>query len=276
MQKSKSGFTLVELLIVIAVVGILAGITVVAYNGIQERARATSLLSDLTHALDETVLANLKTADKPASLSSSIKTSKGNVLQLTRTEGDGLCINGYGPNNKIASISSDNGSRDYLCSGALIGDPVGGVVPPVPKNTNLVSDFSTWQTSGGMTYNSSTKQLCGTTAGIAVSPLIRIDGATSATLRIEAYATQPSPNNTPNSAGYYGSRYFQVDGVTPATSSAGYQTNGNAQVLPMSAWTTHAWSPTAGSSVRYIQFTVNSSPTNYTSNNCYRNPRITI
>lgn len=33
------GFTIVELLIVIVVVGLLAGISVVAYNGIQGRAR---------------------------------------------------------------------------------------------------------------------------------------------------------------------------------------------------------------------------------------------
>ncbi len=41
MQKTKSGFTIVELLIVIVVIGILAAITIVAYNGIQERARVS-------------------------------------------------------------------------------------------------------------------------------------------------------------------------------------------------------------------------------------------
>ena len=37
--KNNSGFTIVELLIVIVVIGILAAITIVSYNGIQKRAR---------------------------------------------------------------------------------------------------------------------------------------------------------------------------------------------------------------------------------------------
>lgn len=43
------GFTIVELLIVIVVIGILAAITIVAYNGIQDRAHASSTDSDLSN-----------------------------------------------------------------------------------------------------------------------------------------------------------------------------------------------------------------------------------
>lgn len=43
----KSGFTIVELLIVIVVIGILSAIVVVAYNGIQERARDSQRKSDI-------------------------------------------------------------------------------------------------------------------------------------------------------------------------------------------------------------------------------------
>ncbi len=47
MRKSKNGFTIVELLIVIMVIAILAAISVVAYRGIQARARDSIRIKDL-------------------------------------------------------------------------------------------------------------------------------------------------------------------------------------------------------------------------------------
>lgn len=46
-RTSSAGFTIVELLIVIVVIGILAAITIVAYNGVQNRTKDTSVKSDL-------------------------------------------------------------------------------------------------------------------------------------------------------------------------------------------------------------------------------------
>lgn len=43
--KKNKGFTIIELLIVIVVIGILAAITIVAYNGIQQRARNAQVTS---------------------------------------------------------------------------------------------------------------------------------------------------------------------------------------------------------------------------------------
>lgn len=44
----KSGFTIVELLIVIVVIGILAAITIVAYNGVQEKAKVSQANADMS------------------------------------------------------------------------------------------------------------------------------------------------------------------------------------------------------------------------------------
>jgi prepilin-type N-terminal cleavage/methylation domain-containing protein len=51
MTKTKSGFTIVELLIVIVVIAILAAITVVAFNGVQDRARSSAASSGASQAV---------------------------------------------------------------------------------------------------------------------------------------------------------------------------------------------------------------------------------
>lgn len=47
MQEKQKGFTIVELLIVIVVIAILAAITIVAYNGVQSRAKSAKVQQDL-------------------------------------------------------------------------------------------------------------------------------------------------------------------------------------------------------------------------------------
>lgn len=46
-QRKEQGFTIVELLIVIVVIGILAGLVITTYNGIQQKARNTERTTDL-------------------------------------------------------------------------------------------------------------------------------------------------------------------------------------------------------------------------------------
>jgi prepilin-type N-terminal cleavage/methylation domain-containing protein len=50
--KKRMGFTIVELLIVVAVIGILAAITTIAYSGIQDKARATALIDGIKNIED--------------------------------------------------------------------------------------------------------------------------------------------------------------------------------------------------------------------------------
>lgn len=46
-KAAQKGFTIVELLIVIVVIGILAGLVIVTYNGIQQKARDTERKTDI-------------------------------------------------------------------------------------------------------------------------------------------------------------------------------------------------------------------------------------
>jgi prepilin-type N-terminal cleavage/methylation domain-containing protein len=64
--KKQKGFTIVELLIVVVVIGILAAITVVAYNGVQQRTKNTKRMADLSsvaRALEAQYAANGKYPD---------------------------------------------------------------------------------------------------------------------------------------------------------------------------------------------------------------------
>lgn len=56
MQKFSRAFTIVELLVVIIVIGILASITIVAYNGAQDRAEYAHAKTDLKHINDALII----------------------------------------------------------------------------------------------------------------------------------------------------------------------------------------------------------------------------
>lgn len=61
----ESGFTIVELLVVIVVIGILAAITVTTYNGIQGRARDTSRMVDIGSIAEHIELYKVQTGSYP-------------------------------------------------------------------------------------------------------------------------------------------------------------------------------------------------------------------
>ena len=54
--KKTSGFTIVELLIVIVVIGILAAITIVSYNGVQNKAKTANALSAANNVIKKSLI----------------------------------------------------------------------------------------------------------------------------------------------------------------------------------------------------------------------------
>lgn len=70
MMKIRSGFTIVELLVVIVVIAVLASISIVAYNGIQQRARDSQRLQDAKSIVKALELYKVQFGEYPAAVSS--------------------------------------------------------------------------------------------------------------------------------------------------------------------------------------------------------------
>jgi len=75
------GFSIVELLIVIVVIGILAAITIVSFIGVSQRAISVSLQSDASNGARQVILSKTQSNDEsyPGSVSDCPTPSQGNL-----------------------------------------------------------------------------------------------------------------------------------------------------------------------------------------------------
>lgn len=60
-----NGFTIIELLVVVVVIGILASITIVSYNGITQRANTTTALAAANNVVKKILIYNAETGTYP-------------------------------------------------------------------------------------------------------------------------------------------------------------------------------------------------------------------
>ena len=79
----RQGFTIVEIAIVIAVIGILAAISVVSYNGFQSRAAGAAMVNDLQHAATSLEVSYLKNKTYPSSIPTDVVPSPGVLLTVS-------------------------------------------------------------------------------------------------------------------------------------------------------------------------------------------------
>lgn len=115
-KQTSHGFTIIELLVVIVVIGVLAAITIVSYTGISQRAISSSLQSDLDNASRQLKLFQIDNSNYPATIDCTIPNSATNKC-IKSSNGTTLY---YSTNNtsvpQTFNITAINGVQVYNIS----------------------------------------------------------------------------------------------------------------------------------------------------------------
>lgn len=122
MRKSSSGFTIVELLIVIVVIAILATISIVAYSGMQQRARNTQTITAVVGYVKALNLYKADNGQHPP-----VSSCLGNNYDATGCDSSGYVVNGgnlnttYLANYFGSSVPMPAPNRGEYLTGRQIG-----------------------------------------------------------------------------------------------------------------------------------------------------------
>lgn len=133
-RRFNNGFTIVELLVVIVVIGVLAAITVVSYTGISQKAVVSSLQSDLANASKQLKMFQVENSNYPSTIdcgqadsstNKCLKTSSGNSYGSSYTYNNSsnpqsFSLSATNTNGTCYSIT--NSTAPALCSVALFFD----------------------------------------------------------------------------------------------------------------------------------------------------------
>ena len=161
-SRNKAAFTLVELLIVVVIIAILAAITIVAYNGIQNRARASAASSALSQAAKKLELYKVDNSAYPtsANLASAGITNTNDTTYQYTSDGTTYCLTAT---NVTISYYLNSTTTPSPTAGGCPGHGVGGAAAV----TNLAIDPRATQSTSewGNRYSMARTFVVGATDG---------------------------------------------------------------------------------------------------------------
>lgn len=167
-MRSHKGFTIVELLIVIVVIGILAALVIVAYQGVQNRANDAAIQSDLTNTAKKLQIYQLDNNAyptgatwqtlEPALQAANLKFSKSayatatpsdsNLLYLNSNSGQDYGIVAKSKSGKVFCYGSKFPTiQDCTSTGGGSGFPTSGS-GPYRTLLGMDSSYASWGWSG--------------------------------------------------------------------------------------------------------------------------------
>ncbi|MES2630781.1 MAG: LamG domain-containing protein [Patescibacteria group bacterium] len=170
-RSAGNGFTIVELLIVVVVIAILAAITIVAYNGISNRAKTSTLKSEVAQSVKKIESAKVVSGNDTYPIDQS---------SAGLTDPSGETIYGYDPITNSYCVQSKKGSESYYSTNI-------NTIPQAGECINSSVGMVGWWKFNNNTTDSSTSGLVGTPVGLtsiagqtgAANTAYSFDGTTS-------------------------------------------------------------------------------------------------
>ena len=193
MRRTSHGFTIVELLIVIVVIGILAAITIVAYNGIQQRARITAVNSALSQSAKKIALYQVDNGSYPAtgSLAAAGVTDSQDVSYQYTGAGSTFCLTAT-----TGTVSYKTTETTNPTAGGCPGHGQGGVaaITNLVRNPNATLNTSDWVATSSAGGSPTGARITGQTTplpGVTTAYRATLTGTPSSWWRVQN--SQPVP-----------------------------------------------------------------------------------